>query len=56
MPACKICKRIIPTIICHVCKEKGVNDYKGYIVVFSVDSEIAKKMNIKEPGEYAVHV
>ncbi|MBU5678828.1 MAG: transcription elongation factor subunit Spt4 [Candidatus Aenigmatarchaeota archaeon] len=56
MPACKICKRIIPTMICPVCKEKGTNDYKGIIIIFDTNSEIAKKMNISEEGEYAVKV
>jgi RNA polymerase subunit RPABC4/transcription elongation factor Spt4 len=56
MPACKICKRIIPGSICPNCKEKAVTDFKGIIIVYDKNCELAKKLNIQEPGEYALKV
>jgi len=56
MPACKICKRIVPSSICPNCKEKAVTDFKGIIIVYDKNCELAKKLNIQEVGEYALKV
>jgi DNA-directed RNA polymerase subunit E" len=54
--ACKTCKRIVTKRKCPVCGSTDlVKDWKGIIYIFDPDrSEIAKKMNIKMPGQYAL--
>ncbi|MBI5061519.1 MAG: hypothetical protein HZB67_04365 [Candidatus Aenigmarchaeota archaeon] len=56
--ACKICKRVITKgNICPACKSTDTTgSFQGTIVVFSIDSEVAKKMGITEPGKYALKV
>jgi len=54
--ACKQCKRLIIGEKCPVCGSTKLSKmWKGRVVILNPDkSEIAKKMNIKEPGEYAI--
>ena len=54
--ACKQCRRIISGKICPVCKIEAARNYQGVIVVFDTNSEIAKKMGITAPGQYALKV
>lgn len=56
--ACKACNMLSSGPVCHNCKSTNLSDeWSGLIVVFDVqNSEIAKKMNIKTPGKYAVRV
>ncbi len=57
--ACKTCKRLVSGEKCPICKDssKLIKNWKGKVVIFNVEkSELAKKMNIKEPGEYAVRI
>lgn len=55
--ACKICKTIYEgTEKCPKCGSKDFTDsFKGRIIVLNSEkSEIAKKLNIKEKGNFAV--
>ena len=55
--ACKQCKRIVKGNVCEVCKSTEITtSFLGTIVIFDVDSEIAKKMGITAPGTYAIKV
>ena len=54
--ACKQCRRILAGKTCPVCKIEGARNYQGVIVVFDANSDIAKKMGITAPGQYALKV
>jgi DNA-directed RNA polymerase subunit E" len=55
--ACKECKRIINGNMCEVCKSNNVTtSFQGTIIIFDVNSEIAKKLGITAPGTYAIKV
>ena len=54
--ACKQCKRIVKSNICPVCKGETTQTFKGTIVIFDVESEMAKKLGITAPGTYALKV
>ncbi|MBT96726.1 MAG: transcription elongation factor subunit Spt4 [Candidatus Pacearchaeota archaeon] len=54
--ACKICNRIYEGDTCPKCNSKeSTNNIKGRIVVLdSEKSEIAKNINIKDKGNFAI--
>ncbi len=54
--ACKICNRIFEGDECPSCGSKEITEsFKGRIVVFDPEkSEIAKKIDIKEKGNFAI--
>lgn len=56
--ACKKCKRLLSGDKCPVCKtSKLTKDWKGRIFIVDPEkSELAKKIGIKEAGEYAIRV
>ena len=57
--ACQDCKRIVDekAKVCPVCKTQNLTrNFQGSVVIFSVDSETAKKLDIKAPGKYALKV
>ena len=56
--ACKNCKSIVlKGNVCPVCKSTDLtSSFQGAIVIFDVDSEIAKKLGITVPGKYAIRV
>jgi DNA-directed RNA polymerase subunit E" len=55
--ACRECKRIVTTKQCPVCKTTNLtNNFQGIVVIFSIDSEIGKKLGITAPGKYALKV
>ena len=55
--ACKSCKRIVKGNKCDACGSTDVTrNFQGTIVIFDVESEIAKKMGITAPGTYAIKV
>ncbi len=58
MKACKVCNRLIDEgKECAVCGSRELTrNWKGMVVVWDVESEIAKKLNIKAPGKYAIQV
>jgi len=56
--ACKKCRFITTETICPVCKSEELSTrFSGSVVIFdSENSEIAKKLGIKQKGEYALIV
>ena len=54
--ACKNCNRVHEDDKCPSCESKEATDgFKGRIIVFdSEKSEIAKKLKIKEKGNFAI--
>ncbi|HIK02311.1 TPA: DNA-directed RNA polymerase subunit E'' [archaeon] len=56
--ACKRCRYITTESVCPLCKSEELsNRFSGVLIVFSPDkSEIAKKLDIKIKGEYALIV
>ena len=55
--ACKVCRRIVKGNLCPICKTSEVSpSWKGSLVVFDANSDIAKEAGITAPGKYAVRV
>ena len=54
--ACKICNRIYEGDKCPLCNSKeSTESFKGRVVVLNPEkSEIAKKLNMKEKGNFAI--
>ncbi len=54
--ACKICNTIFEGEKCPKCGSKeSTEGFKGKIVILNPEnSEIAKKLNLKEKGDYAI--
>ena len=57
MLACKNCFTITDAEKCPNCGGELSKEWQGYVVVIDADkSEIAKKLNIKKAGSYALKV
>ena len=56
--ACKKCKRITNKRQCPICKGQELTPHwRGLVVILDPEkSDIAKKLNIELPGEYALKV
>jgi DNA-directed RNA polymerase subunit E" len=56
--ACTTCHSLTKESVCPRCKTPTLSDdYSGLVIVFDPDnSAIAKAMNIKEKGRYALKV
>ena len=55
--ACKQCKRILKGTTCPVCKTNNITtSFQGTIVIFDVNSDVAKKLGVTAPGKYAIKV
>lgn len=55
--ACKICKRLTDEKECIVCKSKELTrNWKGVLIIFDPESEIAKATGHTIPGRYALQV
>jgi len=56
--ACKNCKAVVAKgNVCPMCKSTDLtSSFQGTVVIFDVNSEIAKKLGITAPGKYAVKV
>ncbi|MFC2143481.1 transcription elongation factor subunit Spt4 [Candidatus Aenigmatarchaeota archaeon] len=55
--ACRQCKRILKSTMCPVCKTNDTTTtFQGAVIIFDIESEIAKKLNITSPGSYAIRV
>lgn len=55
--ACKACHLLTEKDRCPLCSEQTVNRWQGYVIIRDPErSQIAKKMNIKKPGKYALKV
>lgn len=55
---CRECHRVVDGESCAICGTTNLSsDWAGYLVIIDPEhSEIAKKMNIKLPGRYALKV
>ena len=56
--ACKRCRYITTEAVCPICKSEELsNRFSGVLIVFNPEkSDIAKKLDIKTKGEYALIV
>ncbi len=55
---CRMCHRVLVGKSCPHCGSEDVSpDWKGFVVVLDPErSEIAKRLNIKEKGKFALKV
>jgi DNA-directed RNA polymerase subunit E" len=54
---CRNCRRFTTEHVCPVCKSSNLStSWKGMIIILKTDSELAKALNISEPGKYALYV
>jgi len=57
MEVCRNCRRFTKSNECPVCKSTNLStSWKGLVIIMNPDSEIAKILNINEPGKYALYV
>jgi DNA-directed RNA polymerase subunit E" len=56
--ACSVCHFITRENVCPKCRSSSLSDdFSGLLIVFDTESSaIAKAMNIKEKGRYALKV
>lgn len=55
--ACKECRRITTEDTCIYCKTPTSTEWFGFVKIISPDkSEIAKRLEIKSKGKYALRV
>jgi len=55
--ACKNCHVLTEKDLCPHCNIPTSKRWRGYVIIRNPDdSQIAKKMNIKKPGKYALKV
>ena len=55
--ACRQCKRILKGTTCPVCKTSNITtSFQGTIVIFDVESDVAKKLGVTAPGKHAIKV
>ncbi len=57
LQACRNCRRFTTEKFCPICKSTNLStSWKGLVVIVSAESELAKNLNIVEPGRYALYV
>jgi len=57
MQVCRNCRRFTTAQTCPFCKSTNLStSWKGLVVIVNVDSEVAKMLNVSEPGRYALYV
>lgn len=57
MRACKKCMKLMKDEECPACRISTTQYWAGYLGVVDPDkSEIAKRLDIKQPGQYALKV
>ena len=55
--ACRNCRRFTTEKACPFCKSTNLStSWKGVVVVLNADSDIARMLEIKEPGKYVLYV
>lgn len=55
--ACRICKVLTDKNECPICKAKDLTkNWKGVIIIYDPESELAKKTGHSVPGKYALQV
>jgi RNA polymerase subunit RPABC4/transcription elongation factor Spt4 len=54
---CRNCKRFTTEKVCPSCKSTNLStSWKGMVIILNASSEVAKALNISEPGKYALYV
>lgn len=54
---CRNCRRFTTEKICPSCKSSNLStSWKGLVIILDAESEVAKLLNIAEPGSYALYV
>ena len=57
LQACRNCRSFTYGKICEKCKSTNLSpSWKGLVIINDPDSEIAKILNLKEEGKYALFV
>ena len=57
LKACRNCRRFTTQNTCPYCGSTNLStSWKGLVVIIDPDSELAKALNISEPGRYALYV
>jgi DNA-directed RNA polymerase subunit E" len=56
--ACKTCHVLTTKSHCPICKSTNLSEsYSGLVLIFDPETSIiAQKLNISQPGEYALQV
>ncbi len=56
--ACKKCKIIVEGSVCPICKgNQFVDNWKGRLFIMNPEkSEVAKRVGLKNKGEYAIKI
>jgi DNA-directed RNA polymerase subunit E" len=56
--ACKNCKLITEEVICPLCRGTELSDdYSSTLIILNPEkSQLAKKLEITEPGKYALKI
>lgn len=56
--ACRNCHAIVNVTVCPICKGTSLSDdWSGYAIILDPkNSTIAKRLNINQPGKYALKV
>jgi RNA polymerase subunit RPABC4/transcription elongation factor Spt4 len=55
--ACRVCKSLGDEKECVVCKSKDLTtNWKGIVIIFDADSELAKSTGHETSGKYALQV
>jgi len=54
---CRNCRRFTTEKVCPSCKSTNLStSWKGLVIILDSNSEVAKLLNIVEPGSYALYV
>ena len=57
LQACRNCRKFTTERQCPSCKSTNLStSWKGVIIIIDPNSEMAKPLNIMEPGRYALYV
>jgi len=57
LQVCRNCRRFTREKICPYCKSTNLStSWKGLVIILDANSELAKALNISEPGRYALYV
>ncbi len=57
LQVCRNCKRFTNENVCPSCKSSNMSSsWKGVVIVVDTESDVAKALNITEPGRYALYV
>lgn len=55
--ACRNCRRFTTERVCPTCKSTNLStSWKGIVIILNNEGEIAKMLEIAEPGKYALYV